>query len=487
MSEKVTFASGDDTLVGELHLAAGAERGPVVVVAGSWTTVKEQMARRYAAGLATRGISALAFDFRGFGESGGRPLEVESPLRKAADLRAAVDFLATHPAVDPTRIGALGICAGGGYTAVNAATKEVLWQRQIVNSFVLSGWKEHGFRSAATAMGRSGRSPGPARCPSGRSSSAHRHRCGERTDQCRVVLAGPEARMIQDVVQELCRGDHTATVDPGLRQGPSHPRDGPGAVRRPHHDLRQQRIVVRGNRIAGLDVRVDAYERPAGQYAFGESAWCRGEFAARVLGVDPAFDRHPVRAGGSRRYRQPLARRDAQLFGHQVQAGDHLGDRMFHLQTAIHLHEVEPAVRGEQEFEGARTDIADRRGPAHRRRADPLGQFGGQARRGRLFHELLVPALQRAVPQAQMHHAAVGIGQDLRLDVPRRVQIAFHVEAAVTDDGRGAGSGLLPGRGEFGGVAHDPHAPAAAARDRLDDHRVADLAGQRPRPILRAP
>jgi len=121
--ERVTFTSGGDTLVGDLHLPAGQDGTavPGVVVAGSWTTVKEQMAGLYAAGLARRGIAALAFDFRGFGESGGAPRGLESPQRKAADLHEAVGFLARHTSVDPDRIGQLGICAGAGYSVVNAS------------------------------------------------------------------------------------------------------------------------------------------------------------------------------------------------------------------------------------------------------------------------------------------------------------------------------------------------------------------------------
>jgi dienelactone hydrolase len=124
--ERVTFTSGGDTLSGDLYLPAGRQEEPVpgVVVAGSWTTVKEQMAGLYAAGLAERGFAALAFDFRGFGESGGTPRDLESPPRKAADLRSAVGFLARHPAIAGGRLGQLGICAGGGYSVLNAATDE---------------------------------------------------------------------------------------------------------------------------------------------------------------------------------------------------------------------------------------------------------------------------------------------------------------------------------------------------------------------------
>lgn len=40
------------------------------------------------------------------------------------DIRCAVDFLSNHPDVDPDRIGALGVCAGGGYT-VNVSQPEM--------------------------------------------------------------------------------------------------------------------------------------------------------------------------------------------------------------------------------------------------------------------------------------------------------------------------------------------------------------------------
>jgi fermentation-respiration switch protein FrsA (DUF1100 family) len=121
--EKVSFSSAGVQLVGDLHRAAGP--GPAVVVTGSWTTVKEQMATRYAAGLAERGVSALAVDFRGWGESGGEPRELESPGRKAEDIAAAAGYLADRGDLGGA-VGALGVCAGAGYTAVAAAGSSVV-------------------------------------------------------------------------------------------------------------------------------------------------------------------------------------------------------------------------------------------------------------------------------------------------------------------------------------------------------------------------
>ncbi|MFD4138594.1 alpha/beta hydrolase [Streptomyces sp. NPDC058572] len=120
-TERVTFDSAGENLVGTLYRPDIQGRGPAVVVTGSWTTVKEQMAAVYARRMAEAGLTALAFDFAGFGESGGEPRQLESPERKIRDIHSAVTFLARHESVDPGRIGALGICAGSGYTAVNAA------------------------------------------------------------------------------------------------------------------------------------------------------------------------------------------------------------------------------------------------------------------------------------------------------------------------------------------------------------------------------
>ncbi|MGH3912497.1 MAG: alpha/beta hydrolase [Pseudonocardiaceae bacterium] len=124
--ERVVFDGEGESLVGNLYRPATPETRavPAVVVTGSWCTVKEQMAGRYARGLAERGYVSLAFDFRGYGESGGQPRDLESPDAKIRDIQDAVTYLGTTPGADPDRIGALGICAGAGYTAGGVAADD---------------------------------------------------------------------------------------------------------------------------------------------------------------------------------------------------------------------------------------------------------------------------------------------------------------------------------------------------------------------------
>jgi fermentation-respiration switch protein FrsA (DUF1100 family) len=60
-------------MVGNLYLPGAAEARAVAVITGPLTSVKEQAAGAYARALAERGLIALAFDHRTFGESGGEP------------------------------------------------------------------------------------------------------------------------------------------------------------------------------------------------------------------------------------------------------------------------------------------------------------------------------------------------------------------------------------------------------------------------------
>lgn len=117
MPETISFFSQGSRLAGRLW-GSGQGRAPALLVTGSWMTVKEQMPANYAPLLADAGYVVLTFDFRGFGESGGEPRDVESARGKAEDIRNAVSWLRTHPSVDPDRIGAVAICASAGYVAL---------------------------------------------------------------------------------------------------------------------------------------------------------------------------------------------------------------------------------------------------------------------------------------------------------------------------------------------------------------------------------
>ena len=111
MKQKITFKRDDLTLVGNLFTPDNFDENghyKAVLVQGSFSSVKEQMAGTSAEKLAAEGFVALTFDYAHYGESEGAPRQLENPAEKLADLEAAVTYLLNQPFVDAT--GMVGVC-----------------------------------------------------------------------------------------------------------------------------------------------------------------------------------------------------------------------------------------------------------------------------------------------------------------------------------------------------------------------------------------
>ncbi|MBN8480126.1 MAG: alpha/beta hydrolase [Xanthomonadales bacterium] len=114
------------TMAAVINFPAGFDESrkyPAVVVSHPGGGVKEQTAGLYARKLAEHGLITIAFDRSYQGESTGEPRQLENPYISTEDVSAVIDYLTTLPYVDQARIGAMGICAGAGYSA-NAAIND---------------------------------------------------------------------------------------------------------------------------------------------------------------------------------------------------------------------------------------------------------------------------------------------------------------------------------------------------------------------------
>lgn len=89
---------------------------PAITVAHPNGGIKEQTSGLYAQRLAEAGYITIAADAAYQGGSGGQPRHTDKPQFRTEDIRGMADFILQYPGVDSNRLGALGICGGGGYT-----------------------------------------------------------------------------------------------------------------------------------------------------------------------------------------------------------------------------------------------------------------------------------------------------------------------------------------------------------------------------------
>lgn len=127
--EKISIKNGNGqgiTLASFINFPEGFDAGkkyPSVIVSHPGGGVKEQTAGLYAKKLAENGFVTVAYDASYQGESTGEPRQLENPYIRTEDVSAVIDYLTTLTYIDTENIGAMGICAGAGYTA-NAAIND---------------------------------------------------------------------------------------------------------------------------------------------------------------------------------------------------------------------------------------------------------------------------------------------------------------------------------------------------------------------------
>ena len=90
---------------------------------------------------------------------------------------------------------------------------------------------------------------------------------------------------------------------------------------------------------------------------------------------------------------------------------------MLHLDARVHFNEVVFAVLIHQKFDGTGIDIAHFARDFQRILIQVVARFLRHGKCRRVFHDLLIAALHRAVALIQMHDVSMRIAQNLHLDV----------------------------------------------------------------------
>ncbi len=117
----VRFRSGETECGAWLYLPEDGAQTAAVVLGHGLGGTKEMGLGAYAERFAAAGYTALAFDYRHFGSSGGEPRQLLDVARQLGDWAAAIEFTRSLDRVDPERVAIFGSSFGGGHAIVTAA------------------------------------------------------------------------------------------------------------------------------------------------------------------------------------------------------------------------------------------------------------------------------------------------------------------------------------------------------------------------------
>ena len=261
-------------------------------------------------------------------------------------------------------------------------------------------------------------------------------------------------------------------LDDHFRQSDAHPRKRLLAVISMRNYFGDQRIIMRGYKVIGIDVGVNANTWPPGHMETRNASW-RGYEGDRILSVDAALDRMASQHDIFLAIPQLLAGSNTHLLLNDIDAGNHFSYRVLDLYPRVHFYEIE-LVFFIEKFKCTGAPVAELQARICTALANAISQTRLQLRGRRLFDDLLVPPLHRAISFPKEQCISMFVDKYLNFNVTGILQEFFEVDHGIAECGLRFGLGHLHGVDECSLGVHDPHSAATTPAGRLDDYRVTD-------------
>lgn len=122
-SLNVKFPCQQTTCDGDLWLPEGVSKPPVIIMAHGFGAEKDWGLVPFAEAFVKAGFAVYRFDYRGFGQSGGKPRGLVDGKEHVKDWSAAVDAIKARTDVDGKRLGVWGSSYSGGHVLALASQR----------------------------------------------------------------------------------------------------------------------------------------------------------------------------------------------------------------------------------------------------------------------------------------------------------------------------------------------------------------------------
>lgn len=172
------------------------------------------------------------------------------------------------------------------------------------------------------------------------------------------------------------------------------------------------------------------------------------------------------------------------LGGGEVDAGDHLRDRVLDLKPRVELQEVVGAV-AVKVLNRTRRDVANLLGETHRGVLHLVDQVGRGHHHRPLLDDLLVAALDGAIAFEEVDDIPVSVAEDLDLDMARRVDVLLGDDLVIAKGRLGFPLCRCQGVGQVAFMIDLPHALAATALGGFEHDRIPQIRARAQKPLRR--